>query len=65
MAEEPARGRVRMVVAGLIALVGVIWIGQGIGLIGGSFMTGDATWAFIGAGAVVIALLIAEPWRRT
>lgn len=33
---------------GLAVLIGLIWTGQGIGLIGGSFMTGDPTWLVIG-----------------
>jgi drug/metabolite transporter (DMT)-like permease len=33
----------------VLALAGIIWIGQGIGLIRGSFMTGSALWAVIGA----------------
>lgn len=33
----------------LALLLGLVWIGQGIGLIKGSFMTGDPTWAVIGA----------------
>ncbi|MGC8489056.1 MAG: hypothetical protein ACP5QO_12700 [Clostridia bacterium] len=33
----------------VLALAGVIWLGQGIGLIRGSFMTGSALWAIIGA----------------
>jgi hypothetical protein len=32
----------------LCVLVGLIWIGQGIGLIPGSFMTGQTQWAAIG-----------------
>ncbi len=43
----------------LLILVGVIWIGQGVGIIGGSFMTGQALWLWIGvacavAGAVMV-----------
>jgi hypothetical protein len=34
-----------------------VWIGQGIGTIHGSFMTGQAIWAVIGA--VVLAIGIA------
>ena len=38
----------------VLCLVGIVWLGQGVGLIGGSFMSGDAVWAVIGA--VCIAL---------
>jgi hypothetical protein len=37
----------------LLIIAGLIWIGQGIGIIPGSFMTGDIKWAIIGAGCVV------------
>jgi hypothetical protein len=40
-------------------LVGVVWIGQGVGLIRGSFMTGHIEWSIIGglvSGAAAIAL---------
>ena len=39
----------RLVLAAVLAVVGVVWVGQGVGWIGGSFMTGQATWAVIGA----------------
>jgi hypothetical protein len=43
----------------LIAL-GLVWIGQGTGLLtGGSFMVGDSRWALIGAACLVVGLAIA------
>ena len=40
--------------AGLVLLVaGAVFFGQGVGWIGGSFMTGEAKWAAIGAVLVV------------
>ncbi len=51
----PRPDRNRIIVAGLVALVGVVWIAQGIGVpIGGGFMVGDTFWAY--AGSVLIAL---------
>jgi hypothetical protein len=36
--------------AGLVlALAGIVFFFQGVGVIGGSFMSGSATWAVIGA----------------
>jgi hypothetical protein len=32
----------------LLVVVGAIWTGQGLGFIGGSFMTGNLLWAVIG-----------------
>jgi len=43
------------VIAILIALPGIIWFGQGIGLIRGSFMTGEARWAIIGGIMILVA----------
>jgi hypothetical protein len=51
----------RLVLAAVLALVGIIWLGQGLGLIEGSFMTGSLFWAAMGvvllAGAVLLVLL--------
>jgi len=36
-------------IAGIVCLViGLVWIGHGIGLLPGSFMTGQTQWAVIG-----------------
>ncbi len=43
----------RLIVAALLVLVGGVWFGQGVGWIGGSFMTGSAVWAVIGGACVV------------
>jgi len=51
---------------GLVLLVmGAVFFGQGIGAIGGSFMTGKTEWAVIGAVLVVagLALLAAARFR--
>ena len=51
----PRSPRWMPVVLGVAALaIGGLWIGQGLGLIPGSFMTGDRTWFYIG---LVIALV--------
>jgi len=39
-----------IVLAVLMLLTGGVWIGQGLGYIKGSFMTGDMHWFWIGAG---------------
>jgi hypothetical protein len=45
----------------VLALVGILWLGQGLGFIAGSFMTGSLFWAAVGAvllaGAVLLVLL--------
>lgn len=54
----------RLVAAAVLALVGIVWIGQGLGYIGGSFMTRDLKWAVIGAVVVVVAGAVAWSARR-
>lgn len=52
-------------IAVVLLVVGVIWFFQGVGVIHGSFMTGEALWAVIGALCVVggLALLVTRPSR--
>jgi hypothetical protein len=47
-----------LIIGGLAILVGGVWIGQGAGLIKGSFMTGSQTWLAIGLLCVVVGLLL-------
>jgi hypothetical protein len=51
--------RTRWIAAVLLALVGLIFLGQGLGYIGGSAMTGSSFWAIIGAVLIVLAGAIA------
>jgi hypothetical protein len=44
-------------------VVGAVWIGQGVGWIGGSFMTGEGVWAVIGAVAILIGVALLRPPR--
>ena len=44
-----------IVISVLVGLLGLVWVGQGVGLIRGSFMTGDPKWAVIGAVLIVAA----------
>jgi hypothetical protein len=54
----------RLVLAAVLALVGLVWLGQGVGLIGGSFMTGSPLWAVIGALLLALALVMVVAERR-
>ena len=48
--------RTRWVIAAVLAVVGVVWVGQGLGIIRGSgFMTDDIRWAIAGVGLLVLA----------
>ena len=58
---------VLLIVGAILLLVGLLWLGQGVGLIGGSFMTGEALWAVIGAVCIAIGALMIRAglrWRR-
>jgi hypothetical protein len=59
------QARSPLVIGLLLAAGGVIWIGQGLGFIPGSFMTGDPFWAAAGGVALVIGVaLLASALRR-
>jgi hypothetical protein len=49
-----------MVLLGLaLAAVGLVWIGQGLGILKGSgFMVDDVRWAIVGVGLVVAGAVI-------
>jgi len=51
--------RIVVIVAGVILLlVGIVFGGQGLGLIPGSFMTGDRTWFYIGLVMAFVGLVL-------
>jgi hypothetical protein len=43
----------RLALGGLLGLAGIIWLLQGVGVLPGSFMTGSAFWAVVGAVLIV------------
>ena len=47
-----------IVLGALAALAGVVWTLQGLGYIGGSFMSGATLWAVIGPIVVLVGLAI-------
>ncbi len=57
---------VRLVIAAVLVLVGLVWIGQGTGNVAGSAMSGQSMWAYIGGALVIVGLVIAvwELFRR-
>ena len=47
--KRPAMRQIVLVVIGLVAaLAGLVWTLQGLGYVGGSFMSGATVWAVIG-----------------
>lgn len=51
--------RIAMVVVGvLLAFAGVVFALQGAGVIGGSMMSGNSTYIYVGAVVLVIGLIV-------
>lgn len=51
--------RTRVSVAVGLIVVGLVWVGQGTGLLAGSsFMVGDARWAAIGLAMVAVGAVL-------
>ncbi|GGM88656.1 MULTISPECIES: hypothetical protein [Terrabacter] len=57
---------VRVIVGVLLVLVGVLWLLQGLGYVGGSVMSGVTLWAIIGPVVAVagVALALSGTRRR-
>ena len=55
----------RYIVAVVLVLAGLVWIGQGLGFIPGSFMSAQPIWAVIGAVLVVAGTILAWTTRRS
>ncbi len=45
-----------MAVGAILLVVGIVWIFQGMGSMGGSFMSGRPVWAWVGVGAVALSV---------
>jgi len=56
----------RLVIAIVLVLAGLVWFGQGSGMIGGSAMSGSSFWAVVGVILVVAGLAVgALEWRHS
>jgi uncharacterized membrane protein HdeD (DUF308 family) len=57
--------RIALNVAGVVCLlVGCVWILQGINVLPGSFMTGQAKWAIFGAILTVVGIVVLVATNR-
>ena len=56
--------RLRIVLGVVLMVIGAIWGLQGLGVIGGSAMSGVTLWAVIGPLVVVAGLTLALSGRR-
>ena len=62
---SPTVARTRLIGGGILVATGLVWVGQGTGMLrGSSFMVGDPFWAWLGVAAVVVGVgLIAWTMR--
>ena len=55
---------VLIIVGGLMVLMGGTWLLQGVGILPGSFMTGQTFWAVVGAGVLVVGAVLCSAGVR-
>ena len=46
------------IIGGILILVGIIWILQGINVLPGSFMTGNLLYTYLGIGLDIVGILM-------
>jgi hypothetical protein len=56
---------VTLVLGGILVVIGLIWFFQGIGVLGGSFMSGSVLWAVIGPIVAIAGGALILRGRRT
>lgn len=54
----------RVAVGVLLIIAGVVWTLQGLGYVGGSFMTGATIWAVIGPATALLGVVLVATARR-
>nr|WP_202897019.1 hypothetical protein [Actinopolymorpha pittospori] len=55
---QPVKGWVSVVLGVLLLLAGLVWSLQGLGVMGGSAMSGKTMWAVIGPIVAVVGLVL-------
>ena len=58
MSPNPLRGWLPMALGLLLVVLGAVWTLQGVGVVGGSVMTGVAAWAIAGPIVAVAGLVL-------
>jgi hypothetical protein len=61
------RRSIQVIVGVVIALIGLLFTLQGVGIVKGSVMTGSTLWTVVGPAIIVVGLVVAAAgvWRRT
>lgn len=55
-----------LLIGGIILIaLGLVWTLQGVGVIGGSVMSGSMTWAIIGPVVAIVGIYLVVRWRRS
>lgn len=55
---------IRTVIGVVLCAVGVLWVGQGVGMVHGSSMTGHSQYAALGAVVILLGVgLLLSAWR--
>ena len=57
--------KVLNIIGTLLVFLGTVWFLQGIGILPGSFMTGQVQWAIYGGVTVAVGLILLVAARRT
>lgn len=52
------------IVGVIMILVGLVWILQGVNILGGSFMSGNILYSFLGIGLGVVGLIVLAVTNR-
>jgi glucose dehydrogenase len=56
--------RSRLIIAIVLALIGLFWLGQGLNVIKGSAMSGTSFWAIVGIVLIALAAVVVVRERR-
>lgn len=51
-------GKIQVGVGIVLVLIGAVWFFQGIGMLGGSPMTGQSFWAIVGSILIIAGILL-------
>jgi len=48
----------------VLVVIGALWTLQGIGVLGGSAMSGSMTWAIVGPMVAIVGIFLVVRWAR-